>query len=1339
MRKAAGSIAAKSLILASILTLSMTGVYASEDTAKGTLDKLAGQDIPNTDPVQQYPSSGSAYTLTKLQEGGEKPTIANVITKYVYNTETQTMTPIYYKLDLKQTTYGKGSASQTFTLDTEPVKDVEITAKYNDLSDKIYDTEYKGTNYTGTVTEGGDYLNPKQEIHSALQNTSGNTISIENAIFKNNSTVINFNKTSSASSTKYLEVIGGAIYNAGTIENITADFVNNSVTGNRTDSNRNPFACGGAIFNANTIGDITGNFIGNYASAGFHAYGGAIYNANTIGDITGDFIGNYAKSSDSTSNGGAIYNDSSSQIGNITGNFIGNYASAGSIAEGGAIYNYINSQIGNITGNFIGNYASGSRAYGGAIYSFGTNAKIEDITGDFIGNYVSGADYAEGGAIYSYGTKIEDITGDFIGNYASAGSTADGGAIYNSSNSQIGNITGDFISNYGKSSSSSVYGGAVANYGTITNITGDFIGNYALSYSKAYGGAIYNYSKAQIGNITGDFIGNYASSSSSVDGGAIYNDNTIGDITGDFIGNYASAYYIASGGAIYNYDTITSITGDFIGNYALSYSKAYGGAIYNYSYSQIGNITGDFIGNFASSSSNNAYGGAIYSYGTNAKIEDITGDFIGNYASSSSNNAYGGAIDNDSRSQIGNITGDFIGNFASSSSNNAYGGAIYNKGTIGEIQGSFINNYAKSETGEAKGGAIYTTKDITIVAKDGFQSIFRGNYTESNGIKDDNAIYLDNPEGTLSFKMTNGGSIYMSDNIDGTVKETDGTITSAYKVDIQGDSIENTMFYMLNDIRKADVTVGNTTLNTINNQAHTYSFNTFTLTGDTNMLADVDLAKGEMDRFSANNYGTHQGNLHVLGMNMLSDAPKGQDVTEIYFAQVGLKDNVINGVNETPTANQTTAHTPIYKYNVMYDNREDAGYFLFTKGDKIFVPDGNGGTTVNPTPGGNPSDAFNPSVLASSVASQVGTYAAQNAAFNYAFSHSDSYMPLPSSERFAISHSNQYAINETPNYTTNLGDYENKAIWVRPYTSFENVPLKNGPKVDTINYGTLIGGDSEYKELRNGWGTVFTGYMGYNGSSQSYSGVNTYQNGGLIGATQTFYKGNFFTGLTASVGATAGESHNMYGHENFSSLMAGIASKTGYNLEFKNGKYIIQPTMMLAYSFINTFDYRNSAGVKINSDPLHAIQINPNIRFIANLKNGWQPYASVGMVWNILDDTKVMANDVRLPEMSIKPYVQYGIGIQRRWKDKYTGYVQAMIRNGGRNGIAITGGFRWALGKEGNPIQKVSNPLNKTAQVLDTTNSRKIIKQLSQDQRTVLGARAQNTTKTTNVKTLKQI
>lgn len=123
------------------------------------------------------------------------------------------------------------------------------------------------------------------------------------------------------------------------------------------------------------------------------------------------------------------------------------------------------------------------------------------------------------------------------------------------------------------------------------------------------------------------------------------------------------------------------------------------------------------------------------------------------------------------------------------------------------------------------------------------------------------------------------------------------------------------------------------------------------------------------------------------------------------------------------------------------------------------------------------------------------------------------------------------------------------------------------------------------KPVKYGFDRVLTGYVGYNGSSQRFQGVDAYQNGGLIGTTATFYKNNFFNATTLSVGASAGDSTTMYGSENYAMLMAGIGNKTGYNFEFKDGKYILQPAMLLSYSFINTFDYRNAAGLKIESDP----------------------------------------------------------------------------------------------------------------------------------------------------------
>ena len=1134
----------KTLAVATIAGLSIIGVGQAQAVTLNevdlsqkpidapTLDHLKNNNVlipqtkydDNKNLVEDTPieSPGSGYTYTKVDAKGD-----NTVTKFEYDKTTGAMVPVYYRVDLKQTTYGDGNQSKTYTVNGINGGTYDITAKYNDSASKTYTTEYKDHKYEATVTSSGT------EIHSALQNPSGKTITIKDAVFENNSTAINYEPSSYRS----LSVYGGALYNAGEITGITADFINNSVTV----SSDKAYPHGGAISNDGTIGDITGDFIGNSAAGGHDAYGGAIYNnEGTIGDITGDFIGNSAK------------------------------------------YGYGN--------------------YGGAISN-------------------------------KYGGTIGDITGDFIGNSAESGS-GEGGAIDNGGykNSKIGNITGDFIGN-----SAGGAGGAISNGGTIGNITGNFIGNSA-KYGSAKGGAIYNYN-GKIGNITGDFIGNSA--------------------------------------------------------------KGAGGAIYIYS-GTIGNITGDFIGNSVA----NGNGGAIYNYST-----------------------------------IGDITGDFIGNSAGGS-----GGAIYNRGTIGDITGNFICNYAKSETEEAKGGAIYSYKDLSLVA-DNRTNTFKDNYTESQGVKDDNAIYIDN-NATLNFTMKNNGKFYMADNIDGTVtKDSDGNITKTYSVNIQGDNINDTTFYMLNDIRNANVTFDNTTINAVNNQTHVYNFNTLTVNSDTNFVADVDLANEQMDRISATNYGTHNGNLNVVGMNLLSDSTK--DVTEIYFAQPGLKNNVVNGMPKTgeynlPSSAQTTFYTPIYKYNAIYDNRNDGGYFIFDR-----VSAGNNS--------GNASDNFNPAVLAPSVASQAGANATMNQTFNYAFQNADNFMTIPYLERISMKNANRYALSPTGG-ATDVGTFsplfnaqnETSSAWVKPYASFENIPLKNGPKVSNITYGTLVGFDTPIKSIKHGWDRTWTGYIGYNGASQRFSGVDATQNGGLVGGTLTLYKGNFFNATTISSGAIVGDNRTMYGTDNYTMLMAGVGNKTGYNFEFKEGKIIIQPSMLLSYTFVNTFDYTNAAGVKIKNDPLHAIQIAPGVKFIANTKNGWQPYIGVNMIWNLLDKSKVSANDVRLPEMSIKPYIQYGVGVQKRFKDRYMAFGQAMIQNGGRNGISLTAGFRWAIGKEGKPLEKVQRVNNKVssvaprAEVKVANNStvqpeRKIIKQLSQTQRERIAKQYQNTTRTTSIGEMKKL
>lgn len=434
------------------------------------------------------------------------------------------------------------------------------------------------------------------------------------------------------------------------------------------------------------------------------------------------------------------------------------------------------------------------------------------------------------------------------------------------------------------------------------------------------------------------------------------------------------------------------------------------------------------------------------------------------------------------------------------------------------------------------------------------------------------------------------------------------------------------------------------------------------LKSNSNIFVDVDLANKSMDKLTANNSSYTGGKLNVAGMNLLSDAIN--DFTSINFTEDNnLKSNVAY------TGDSQVAYSPIYKYNVNYNANN--GNFEFKRG--------NGGG------GGNASDAFNPAVLTGPVGAQLGSYLTQLNTYEQAFANMDMLMLMPRAQRIAMKYANKYASTQGTGeggvitFSPNQIPEEQKGLWFRPFATFENVGLKNGPNVKNIGYGSLFGGDSDLLELKHGWDMQYSFYGGYNGSNQYYNGVSIYQNGGSLGASSTWYKDNFFTGLTANVGANVGEASSMYGNEDFTMLATGIASKTGYNWELANGKFIVQPSFLMSYTFVNTFDYTNAAGVKISSDPLHAIQIAPGLKFIGNLKNGWQPYIGLQMVWNVMDRARFKANDVSLPNMSVDPYFQYGIGLQKRIGDRFTGFGQAMLRNGGRNGIALQFGFRWAI------------------------------------------------------------
>ena len=189
-----------------------------------------------------------------------------------------------------------------------------------------------------------------------------------------------------------------------------------------------------------------------------------------------------------------------------------------------------------------------------------------------------------------------------------------------------------------------------------------------------------------------------------------------------------------------------------------------------------------------------------------------------------------------------------------------------------------------------------------------------------------------------------------------------------------------------------------------------------------------------------------------------------------------------------------------------------------------------------------------------------------------------------------------------------------------------------------------------------------------------------YQNGATLGLVGSAYKGDFFVGTTVNVSDSIVDANNMYGKEDFNMLMTGAAVRAGYNWNLFEGKLVVQPSMYTSYSFVKAFDYNNAVGVRVKNDPLNVMQLEPQLKIIGNFENGWQPYLHLSGVWNIMDDNKVQANDIALPELSIKPYAKYGFGVRKVFGDRVTGFFQSFFTAGGRTGMGLQLGFKIQLG-----------------------------------------------------------
>lgn len=1182
---------------------------------------------------------------------------------------------------------------------------------------------------------GGAIANvDNSEITDITGNFVGNTV-IAGAAHVYGGAIYNLNKTASTGTAKIGNIKGdfignsvtqsgpgssakgGAIYNydQATIENIEGNFI-----GNYAHTSAKGTAQGGAIYNEkasldtwvteNKIGNIKGDFIGNYAVSTNNADGGAIFNLyGTVGDISGDFIGNYAEGTN-TNYGGAIYN-SRGYINSVEGLFIGNHiVNTSSYTSSGGAVATSNGSVASIKGSFYNNYAESksSLAYGGAIYV--TSGTVDSVEGDFVNNHASGAS-AQGGAIQqAYNGKINEIkNSNFYDNYAEAtaayskdkngneSGVAYGGAIYTRTDL---NITAD----NGKKSEFK------GNYTILKNGTKDYNAIYVNDADRTVTLKANNSSELSLwDNINGK--NPYTLKLVSDDGSgkiSLFNDvlnanveasNVTVNFANNVIHNYELLSLKSDDSVRYNIDIcLADKSAD-----TLTIKSAQAGTIVKLGLInvldhydgtpviiQILKTTADvklqlsdniivkeFVKNVLYNDSVVTEAGAIELVNNDSiKISGQIYDALDVISSSDRDEEKSFIFEtNDeyiAKKDLGTVaagTLNIVGQSKNASVINGNDKTLFkldNQTTL-NIQNTTIKNAASVISGSNENAVVNISNSDIKDNKSGISMAGNLNVSGNTTIKNNGeGIKMTSASSVFTIDARNG-EVTINDNVKGTRSENGisklnlkgGNINLHKKVSDMAVSLDSSKVKLHKDdvLNNLDISVQqNSMLNYANNLVNAISFNSLTLYDNLNLAVDVDLANKTMDTISAATFNANAHNINVNAMTLLSDAK--QNLTSINFADDVLKDSVTTTVHEV-------AYSPIYKYNVSYD--KESGDFIFQRGS------GSGGSDVDYS-------GLNPAIMTSPVAAQLGGYVGMVETYHNAFTNMDMRMLNPLSVRTAQANANKYALSDYGNVSFLENETNSQSIWLRPFASYDKVGLKNGPKVNNFTFGSFIGGDTAVHEFENGAQGVLSAHVSYLGSHQTFAGNSIWQNGGNLGFTGTYYKGNFFSGLTLNAGASVAEANNMFGKEDFTMFMAGVANKTGYNFEFKEGRYIMQPSLLLSYTFVNTFDYTNASGIRINTDNLHAIQIHPNIRFAMNTKSNWQPYINLAMNWNIMNDSHYHARMTELPALSVKPYFQYGFGLQKLVNDNFTVFGQVSLRHGGRNGIAANFGLRWLLG-----------------------------------------------------------
>ncbi len=246
-------------------------------------------------------------------------------------------------------------------------------------------------------------------------------------------------------------------------------------------------------------------------------------------------------------------------------------------------------------------------------------------------------------------------------------------------------------------------------------------------------------------------------------------------------------------------------------------------------------------------------------------------------------------------------------------------------------------------------------------------------------------------------------------------------------------------------------------------------------------------------------------------------------------------------------------------------------------------------------------------------------------------------------------------------------------FWVKSYGNFETLRMTEDLAVENSAYGSLVGLDMGTLDLGKGWSWIPTIYMGYTGAHQSFEGVSAYENGGQIGAMATFFNKNWITSVLGYASLYNVEMSLQGSNDQDINYYAGTAVKGAYNWRIKN-KFIVQPSATVSYNFFGGQNWKSDYGqIGMTTGTLNGLNVAPGVNFIWQ-EETWNIFATVAYVYNCVGGVSGKAAGVDLPEVWMnRGYLQYGFGISKEITDRFSAFVQVVLRNVGRTGIGFQG------------------------------------------------------------------